>query len=67
MLFFEERPDGRPRPGADHRGSFSPKDPDVRRRNHDELRRTAETPKLAREFLLQASMIRSLDEANTIA
>jgi 3-(3-hydroxy-phenyl)propionate hydroxylase len=40
------------------------KDPQVRRRNHDELRRTAETPKLAREFLLRASMIRSLEQAN---
>jgi len=42
------------------------KDPDVRRRNHDELRRTAETPKLAREFLLRTSMIRSLEQANAI-
>jgi 3-(3-hydroxy-phenyl)propionate hydroxylase len=42
------------------------KDPDVRRRNHDALRRTAETPKLAREFLLRASMIRSLEQANAI-
>jgi hypothetical protein len=42
------------------------KDPDVRRRNHDALHRTAETPKLAREFLLWASMIRSLGQANAI-
>jgi 3-(3-hydroxy-phenyl)propionate hydroxylase len=41
-------------------------DPQVRRRNHDELRRTAETPRLAREFLLRASMIRSLEQANAI-
>jgi 3-(3-hydroxy-phenyl)propionate hydroxylase len=42
------------------------KDPDVRKRNHDELRRTAEDPKLAREFLLRASMIKSLQQANAI-
>jgi 3-(3-hydroxy-phenyl)propionate hydroxylase len=41
-------------------------DPAVRRKNHDELRRTAEDPKLAREFLLRASMIQSLRQANAI-
>jgi 3-(3-hydroxy-phenyl)propionate hydroxylase len=43
------------------------KDPAVRRRNHDELRRTAEDPKLAREFLLRASLIDSVREAEQIA
>jgi 3-(3-hydroxy-phenyl)propionate hydroxylase len=42
------------------------KDPDVRRKNHDELRRTAEDPKLARAFLLRTSLIASLREAETI-
>jgi 3-(3-hydroxy-phenyl)propionate hydroxylase len=41
-------------------------DPAVRRRNHDELRRTADDPKLAREFLLRAAMIRSLEQAERI-
>jgi 3-(3-hydroxy-phenyl)propionate hydroxylase len=43
------------------------KDPTVRRRNHDELRRTAEDPKLARAFLLRTSLIESLREAEQIA
>ena len=42
------------------------KDPAVRRRNHDELRRAAEDPKLAREFLLRSSLIESLREAARI-
>jgi 3-(3-hydroxy-phenyl)propionate hydroxylase len=42
------------------------KDPAVRRRNHDELRRTAEDPKLARAFLLRSSLIESLREAERI-
>jgi len=42
------------------------KDPAVRRRNHDELRRTAEDPKLARAFLLRSSLIESLREAEKI-
>jgi 3-(3-hydroxy-phenyl)propionate hydroxylase len=41
-------------------------DPAVRRRNHDELRRTAEDPKLARDFLLRTSMIASLQRAAAI-
>lgn len=41
-------------------------DPAARRRNHDELRRTAEDPKLARAFLLRASMFDSLQHANAI-
>jgi 3-(3-hydroxy-phenyl)propionate hydroxylase len=43
------------------------KDPAVRRRNHEELRRTAEDPKLARAFLLRTSLIESLREAEQIA
>ena len=43
------------------------KDPAVRRKNHDELRRTAEDPKLARAFLLRSSLIESLREAERIA
>jgi len=42
-------------------------DPAVRKRNHDELRRTAEDPKLARDFLLRTSLIESLREAERIA
>jgi 3-(3-hydroxy-phenyl)propionate hydroxylase len=45
---------------------LSETDPIVRRKNHDELRRTAEDPKLAREFLLRASMFNSLQHANAI-
>ena len=43
------------------------RDPAVRRRNHDELRRTAEDPELARKFLLRTSLIESLREAEQIA
>jgi len=42
-------------------------DPAVRRRNHDELRRTAETPELARKFLLRTALFESLREADAIA
>ena len=42
------------------------KDPAVRRKNHDELRRTAEDPKRARAFLLRSSLIESLREAEQI-
>jgi 3-(3-hydroxy-phenyl)propionate hydroxylase len=41
-------------------------DPAVRERNHAELRRTAENPKLARAFLLRSSLIESLREAERI-
>jgi 3-(3-hydroxy-phenyl)propionate hydroxylase len=43
------------------------RDPAVRRRNHDELRRTAENPELAREFLLRTALFESLKEADAIA
>lgn len=39
------------------------KDPAVRRRNHEELRRQASDPQLARKFLLRSSLIESLREA----
>jgi 3-(3-hydroxy-phenyl)propionate hydroxylase len=42
-------------------------DPSVRKRNQDELRRTAEDPARARAFLLRASLIESLREAEAIA
>ncbi len=42
------------------------KDPAVRRRNHDELRRQASDPQLARKFLLRTSLIESLREAARI-
>jgi 3-(3-hydroxy-phenyl)propionate hydroxylase len=41
-------------------------DPAVRRRNNEELRRTAEDPRLARAFLLRSSLIESLREAEQI-
>jgi 3-(3-hydroxy-phenyl)propionate hydroxylase len=43
------------------------KDPAIRKKNHAELRRTAEDPKLARAFLLRSSLIESLREAEQIA
>ena len=43
------------------------RDPAVRARNHDELRRTAEDPMLARKFLLRTALIDSLREADQIA
>jgi len=43
------------------------RDPAVRRRHHDELRRTAADPALARAFLLKSSLIESLREAAAIA
>jgi 3-(3-hydroxy-phenyl)propionate hydroxylase len=42
-------------------------DPAIRKHNNDELRRTAEDPKLARAFLLRSSLIESLREAEQIA
>ena len=43
------------------------RDPAVRKKNHDELRRTAEDPRLTRAFLLRSSLIESLREAERIA
>jgi 3-(3-hydroxy-phenyl)propionate hydroxylase len=45
---------------------LSEADPAIRQRNHDELRRTADDPVLARNFLLKASMVESLRQAGTI-
>jgi len=56
----------RPRPSATR--SCSPRK--TRRcagRNHDELRRQSEDPKLARAFLLRTSLIDSVREAARIA
>jgi 3-(3-hydroxy-phenyl)propionate hydroxylase len=41
-------------------------DPSVRKRNQDDLRRTAQDPARARAFLLRASLIESLREAERI-
>jgi len=43
------------------------RDPAVRQRNHDELRRQAEDPALARKFLLRTALFESLREAERIA
>jgi 3-(3-hydroxy-phenyl)propionate hydroxylase len=43
------------------------RDPATRRANHDELRRTAADPALARAFLLRSSLIESVREAEAIA
>ena len=43
------------------------RDPAVRRHNHDELRRQAEDPALARKFLLRTALFESLREAEQIA
>lgn len=43
------------------------KDPVVRRKNHDTLRRTADDPRLVREFLMRTSLINSAREAAQIA
>jgi len=43
------------------------KDPAVRQKNHDHLRRTAEDPKLAHAFLLRTSLLNSVREAAAIA
>jgi 3-(3-hydroxy-phenyl)propionate hydroxylase len=43
------------------------RDPAVRKRNHDELRRSAEDPQLARKFLLRTALFESLREAEQIA
>ena len=43
------------------------KDPAIRQKNHDNLKRTANDPKLAREFLLRSSLFNSLREAAEIA
>jgi 3-(3-hydroxy-phenyl)propionate hydroxylase len=42
------------------------RDPAIRKRNHDELRRSAEDPVLARKLLLRASLLESLREAEQI-
>ena len=46
---------------------LSEKDPAIRRKNQDELRRTAEDPELARQFLLRTALFTSVREAAEIA
>ncbi|WP_256379015.1 NAD(P)/FAD-dependent oxidoreductase [Beijerinckia sp. L45] len=41
-------------------------DPVIRRKNHDELKKSAEDPVLARQFMLRASLINSIREAEAI-
>ena len=41
-------------------------DPEARRRKHDDLRRTSEDREKAREYLLQSSMIRALEKAESL-
>lgn len=41
------------------------RDPEVRRQRHDEMRRTAEDPKVARAYLFRTSMLASLRNAAT--
>ncbi len=43
------------------------RDPAARQRNHDELRRQADDPELARRFLLRTALFESLREAEQIA
>jgi 3-(3-hydroxy-phenyl)propionate hydroxylase len=43
------------------------RDPAIRKRNHDELRRSAEDQVLARKFLLRTSLFESLREAEQIS
>jgi 3-(3-hydroxy-phenyl)propionate hydroxylase len=42
------------------------KDPAIRRKNHDELKRSASDPVLARTFMLRASLLNSIREAEAI-
>jgi 3-(3-hydroxy-phenyl)propionate hydroxylase len=42
------------------------KDPAIRRKNHDELKRSADDPVLARTFMLRASLLNSIREAEAI-
>jgi 3-(3-hydroxy-phenyl)propionate hydroxylase len=46
---------------------LSEKDPAIRQKNHDNLKRTANDPKLAREFMMRSSLFNSLREAAEIA
>ncbi len=43
------------------------RDPEVRRRQHDELRRTADDAALARAYMLKSSLLESLAAANAVA
>ena len=56
----------RPKPSATN-GCWPSRTRRCAEANHDQLRRTAEDPKLARAFLLRTSLIESLREAEQIA
>ena len=43
------------------------RDPEIRRQHLDEMRRTAQSPELARKFLLGSSMIAGVRRASAIA
>jgi 3-(3-hydroxy-phenyl)propionate hydroxylase len=43
------------------------KEPATRKQRHDELRRAADDPKAAREFMLRASLIQSVRDAAAVA
>jgi len=49
-----------------NRKLLAERDPAVREKNHLEIRRAAEDPRLAREFLLRSSLIQSVREADAI-
>jgi 3-(3-hydroxy-phenyl)propionate hydroxylase len=49
-----------------NRRLLAERDPAVRARNHNKLRRTAEDPVLARKFLLRTALFESLKEAEAI-
>jgi 3-(3-hydroxy-phenyl)propionate hydroxylase len=51
---------------ARNRKMMAERDPVERRRNHDEMRRTAENPVTAKEFLLRSSMIAALRAASEV-
>jgi 3-(3-hydroxy-phenyl)propionate hydroxylase len=42
------------------------RDPELRKRNHDMLHENATDPKLAREYILRTSLMKSLDEVAAI-
>ena len=42
------------------------RDPAIRKRNHDDLRRASETPEMARKFLMRSALYDSLREAERI-
>lgn len=49
-----------------NRANLNERDPAARKKRHEEMRRTAEDPKTAREFLLRSSMIAALRESGEL-